>query len=73
MKITEVKESYGRNARNLSHQTHVAGLTGAKACLETFYHAFNNRDLVVFDQIWLNDAHIQLNNPVGGMLRGCKL
>ena len=62
--------SYGKTARNLLHETSKPSGMGARAALETFYYAFNNRSIETFTQIWLNHPLIQLNNPLGGILRG---
>jgi ketosteroid isomerase-like protein len=45
-------------------------MEGARAALETFYRAFNTRDLDLLTTVWLDDPLVQLNNPVGGLLRG---
>lgn len=45
---------------------------GAKAALDTFYFAFNNRQLELLDKIWKKDALIQLDNPLGGIKRGAQ-
>lgn len=70
MKIDKLDEKFGINARNLIDLTKEKSLSGALACIETFYYAFNNRDLDVFNEIWLNHDLIQLNNPLGGIIRG---
>jgi len=46
--------------------------TGAIAALETFYYSFNNKDIDTFNQIWVSHDLVQLNNPVGGIIRGIK-
>ncbi len=46
------------------------GVEGARACLESFYHAFNQRSSQVLRQVWADDPLIQLNNPLGGIVRG---
>jgi SnoaL-like domain len=45
-------------------------LSGARAALESFYYAFNHRDLEALERVWHGDPLVQLNNPLGGMLRG---
>jgi limonene-1,2-epoxide hydrolase len=62
--------SYGRSAENLIGQAREPGIAGARALLETFYHAFNRRDLALLRQVWAEHDLIQLNNPLGGVLRG---
>jgi hypothetical protein len=41
-----------------------------RAALETFYYALNNRDLNALRANWADSPLAQLNNPVGGILRG---
>ena len=43
---------------------------GALAALDTFYYGFNEHDLEVLRQNWLDAPLAQLNNPVGGIMRG---
>jgi len=38
--------------------------------MESFYFAFNNKNLDVLGKVWANHQLIQLNNPLGGILRG---
>lgn len=61
---------YGKDAANLIEQTREPCIIGARALLETFYHAFNRRDLAVLRRVWAEHDLIQLNNPLGGILRG---
>ncbi|MEV6875848.1 nuclear transport factor 2 family protein [Amycolatopsis sp. NPDC051128] len=63
-------ETYGTDARNRLGEATNPGREGALAALETFYFAFNQRDLDVFRQVWTADPLAQLNNPLGGILRG---
>lgn len=63
-------QSYGRDATNRIHQANKHNIEGARALVESFYYAFNQRDMGVFAQVWANHALIQLNNPLGGILRG---
>lgn len=62
--------SYGRDATNRIHQANKHNIEGARALVESFYYAFNQRDMGVFAQVWANHKLIQLNNPLGGILRG---
>jgi hypothetical protein len=62
--------NYGRDAANRIAQAAEAGIEGARALLESFYYAFNNRDMAVFEKVWAEEACIQLNNPLGGIMRG---
>lgn len=59
---------FGRAARDRSDEA--AGADGARAMLETFYHAFNQRSLTVLEKVWAPDASILLANPLGGIVRG---
>ncbi|MEE9439278.1 MAG: nuclear transport factor 2 family protein [Saprospiraceae bacterium] len=38
--------------------------------LINFYKAFNNRDLDLMKNVWLNSAEASMNNPLGGIMRG---
>jgi ketosteroid isomerase-like protein len=62
--------SFGTASRNRLDEAESPGAGGALAALETFYFAFNNRDLDVFARVWAEDPLAQLNNPLGGILRG---
>ncbi|NOU24398.1 MAG: SnoaL-like domain-containing protein [Methylotenera sp.] len=68
--IIHTSNSYGRTSTNRIHQTKQYSIDGARALLESFYYAFNHRNMDVFSQIWANDELIQLNNPLGEILRG---
>lgn len=70
LEIYPVDDTFGKDAMNRIMEAKAEGREGAKAALETFYYAFNNRSIEVFKQIWFNHPLIQLNNPVGGMIRG---
>jgi hypothetical protein len=63
---------YGRSAANLIEQSGNQGIEGARALMESFYYAFNQRDLGAFKRIWAHSDFIQLNNPLGVMLRGAE-
>lgn len=68
--ITPVTTTYGRGARQCLDRTRDAGPAGAHAALETFYYAFNQRSLPVMREVWWDDPAVQLNNPLGGIVRG---
>lgn len=68
--IFHTPQSYGRSAHNRIAQATEPGMAGARALIETFYYAFNQRDMVVFAEVWAEHELIQLNNPLGGILRG---
>lgn len=61
-----------RGERNRLAETAQPTLKGARAALETFYYALNERALDPFRQIWLDHPLIQLNNPLGGIVRGAE-
>lgn len=68
--ILHSSQTYGRSSTNRISQAHEYGIEGARALLETFYYAFNHRAMDVFGQVWAEHEFIQLNNPLGGILRG---
>jgi SnoaL-like domain len=59
-----------RGEENALAGTAAPGIAGARAALETFYHAFNTRSLDLYQQIWADDALVQVGSPVAGMVRG---
>jgi SnoaL-like domain len=63
-------DRYGIDARDCLEMAMEDGISGARAALETFYYAFNTRSLEVLRRVWLDDPLVQLNNPVGGIVRG---
>ncbi|WP_163507495.1 YybH family protein [Fodinicola acaciae] len=62
--------SYGPSSGNLLSAATNPDLAGAYAALESFYYALNQRDLEVLSAVWSDDPEAQLNNPLGGILRG---
>lgn len=62
--------SFGPDSHDRLDEAASPGVDGALAALETFYFAFNNRNLDVFAGLWTKDPLAQLNNPLGGILRG---
>jgi hypothetical protein len=68
--IIHSQHNYGRTANNRIAQATQPGMAGARALVETFYYAFNRRDMGVFAEVWAEHEMIQLNNPLGGILRG---
>lgn len=70
MDIHASTSTYGPDARNRLAESAAPGLPGARSALETFYYAFNNADLDALVAVWLDDPLVQLNNPLGGILRG---
>lgn len=68
--ILHSPHTYGLSSTNRIAQAHEHEIEGARALLETFYYAFNHRDMSVFGKVWADHVLIQLNNPLGGILRG---
>lgn len=68
--IVYSEKAYGRDARNQIENSYAPGVKSARALVESFYYAFNQPDLEVFSQVWTDHELIQLNNPLGGILRG---
>lgn len=68
--IQHLDLTFGPEARDRLDDARDPGREGALAALETFYYAFNHRSLTALSAIWLDDPLIQLNNPLGGLLRG---
>lgn len=62
--------TYGPDSGNRLADTSDPSTAGAHAALETFYYALNNRDPAVLRANWSPDPLAQLNNPLGGILRG---
>ena len=62
--------TYGRQARDRRTETLDPSHAGARAAVESFYHAFNTRSLEVFEAVWAPHELITLNNPLGGITRG---
>lgn len=70
--VTSLGETSASGKQNRLVDAQQPGTEGARAALETFYYAFNQRSLDLFRQVWLDDPLIQLNNPVGGIMRGAE-
>ncbi len=68
--IIHSQQRYGRAALNRINDISNPGIGGARALLESFYYAFNQGNLEVFEKVWAEHPLIQLNNPLGGILRG---
>ena len=68
--ITLTDYGFGPNARNQIAAAADPSPAGAVAALETFYYALNQRDIEAMAAVWSPDELAQLNNPVGGILRG---
>lgn len=68
--MNKLDQAFGQDARSAKAGAAHRGFAGAVAALETFYYAFNNRDIDAMHQVWEDSDLIQLNNPVGGIARG---
>ncbi|TQS28009.1 nuclear transport factor 2 family protein [Microbispora sp. KK1-11] len=68
--IQQNDSRYGAAARNRLDATGDPSAEGAYAALETFYYALNHRDAAVLREDWSDHPLAQLNNPLGGILRG---
>jgi len=68
--INRSQRCYGRNSANRTDRVGEPGPVGARLLMESFYYAFNHRDLAVLGMVWADHDLIQLNNPLGGILRG---
>jgi ketosteroid isomerase-like protein len=68
--IEKTSIAFGPDSRNRLPETGDPSPAGAEAALESFYYALNNRDIEVLRADWANSPLAQLNNPVGGILRG---
>jgi hypothetical protein len=68
--ITLSQLSFGPNSRDRRAGSANPGVEGALAALETFYYALNNRDAETLAAVVAGHPLAQLNNPLGGILRG---
>ncbi|HBB40200.1 MAG: DUF4440 domain-containing protein [Nitrospirae bacterium CG18_big_fil_WC_8_21_14_2_50_70_55] len=62
--------SYGRAALDLRDEARAPALEGARAALESFYFAFNQRSLAALEGVWAPGPLSALANPLGGIVRG---
>jgi ketosteroid isomerase-like protein len=72
MTARQIQFAFGPESRNRLEEARQPDPQGALAALETFYYSFNNRDLDALARVWSDDPLAQLNNPLGGILRGGK-
>jgi hypothetical protein len=68
--IEKTDISFGPDAGNRLSETGDPSGKGAEAALESFYYSLNNRDIDALRAGWSANPLAQLNNPVGGILRG---
>ncbi|HEX7019291.1 MAG TPA: nuclear transport factor 2 family protein [Gemmatimonadaceae bacterium] len=72
MTARQIDSSFGPESRNRLEEARQPDFQGALAALETFYYSFNSRDLDALARVWGDGPLAQLNNPLGGILRGGK-
>lgn len=65
-----LSRTYGRGAIDRRVEARDPTLEGARAALESFYFAFNQRSLDALESVWAQGPLISLNNPLGGIMRG---
>ena len=65
-----LSRTFGRSAIDRRVEACEPTLDGARAALECFYYAFNQRSLDALEAVWAKDSLISLNNPLGGIMRG---
>jgi limonene-1,2-epoxide hydrolase len=70
MKMNKLNREFGVDAKNKIGSVNQKSFDGAIAGLETFYFSFNNKDIDTFKKVWYNNDLVQLNNPLGGIVRG---
>jgi ketosteroid isomerase-like protein len=68
--LTKTDIAFGPTARNRLAEAADPTDAGALAALESFYYALNSRDIDALRADWTSGPLAQLNNPVGGILRG---
>ena len=67
--IQHTDASYGPDSRNRLADATDTSADGARAALESFYYALNQRDEEALRAAWSDHPLAQLNNPLGGILR----
>jgi ketosteroid isomerase-like protein len=68
--IELVEYGFGPESQDRVRESGDPGHVGAVAALESFYFALNNADLDALAANWSPNRLVQLNNPLGGILRG---
>jgi ketosteroid isomerase-like protein len=61
---------FGPNSLNRLAEATDASARGALAALESFYYAWHHPDADALRAVWSDSPLAQLDNPVGGILRG---
>jgi limonene-1,2-epoxide hydrolase len=65
-----LEQNFGKDASNKLAEANDESINGALAALESFYYAFNNKDINALKKVWFESDLSQLNNPLGGIIRG---
>jgi ketosteroid isomerase-like protein len=68
--IEKTDIGFGPDSVNRLAETADQSARGARAALETFYYAWHHRDAAALRAVWSASPLAQLDNPVGGILRG---
>jgi ketosteroid isomerase-like protein len=63
---------FGPQSQDRRQEARSPGRAGAVAAVESFYYAFNTGSLEVLEAVWRDDPLVQLNNPLGGIVRGAE-
>src|SRR6266498_4304484 len=72
MNISWLNKSFGIHSFNKLSEATDPSLKGALACLESFYYAFNHKNIKTLEEVWYPNDLSQLNNPLGGIIRGVR-
>lgn len=70
MTLQASTQTYGPGARDRRTEARTPTLDGARAALETFYHAFHQRSTEVLKDVWAPDPLVTLDNPLGEIMHG---
>jgi ketosteroid isomerase-like protein len=66
-------QTFGAGARNQLRRAGDRSAVGARAALETFYYALNQRDFDALAAVWSGDPLALLYNPLGGSVHGTEI
>jgi limonene-1,2-epoxide hydrolase len=68
--IQHLEGHFGPESVNRLKEAEDPGPDGALAVLESFYYAINRRDSNAMREVWAQHPLTQIDNPIGGILRG---
>jgi ketosteroid isomerase-like protein len=68
--IEKTDVRFGPDSANRLAETGDQSARGAWAAVESFYYGWHHRDADAIRAVWSDDPLAQLDNPVGGILRG---